>query len=333
MSEDLYLYPEDLIVRPTFLTRLWPGPPLDVTPLVESIKQNGQIDSGIVIQDPEEKEPRYLLVIGHRRRQAIALINQELSGPPDLFMRENSLQKMRVRLDRTGDAFRKGIISNWNLANYSPMDKAAMIARLRRLNGWYHRPGTDRIAHYLGISAASVIQYEKFMKADPALQAALHAGTVAPESAFDVIKAVEVQAAAVLTLARRLEDETGKVRGVSSPPAARIRRPSILAAIDKLRTNDKRRQPAKTRAEILRFLAELDIGGYVNGDRSQFLKVLCMWAQGSATDSHVIELFNKLCKNADPGFHEVRGGAPRGKPHRRFSPRIMPNIDRNAIDI
>ncbi len=337
MSEDLYVYPEDLMILPKFQTRTWPcsDPNIETLgcgQLAESIKQNGQIDSGVVILDPEGTG-RHVLIIGHRRRRAIALINQEYEskGIP--------LIKMRVRIDRVGDPLRKAYQSNWNLDNFSPMDKSATIARLRRENGWYHRPGTERIAHYLGVSPATVIQYEKFIKAEPAVQAALHSGQIAPESAFELIKATEVKAAAVLRLAARLEEETtaGVRRGKRDtyPVAGRIRRPSILGAIDRL-SNGAKGGKRKTRAEILRFVCELDTKGFENGDRHQFIQCFCMWAEGAATDYHLIELFNTVTAKSNPGHHveqKKRVGAPKGKPHKMFSPRIPPAIDKNAIEI
>jgi len=343
MADDLYLFPEDIDVVPEYQTRLWGGvrrieglisaDPAENTieGLAQSIVQIGQTDSGVVIRGPIAH--RHVLIIGHRRREAIALANQWNAdkGLP--------LMKMRVRLDRLGDPLQKAICSNWHLTNYSPMDKAAMIRRLRKLKNWWNRPGSEAIAKYLSISTASVIQYEKFLKAEPELQEALHSGAVAKDSAFDLIKATEVKAKAVLKLAAKIEAETQSLvrrsKHDSLPLAGRIRRPSILGAIDALRTNDPFKGPRKKRGEILRFFTDMDTEGFPNGERSVFIKLLCLWAQGSGDAIDVETAFKQMTKHADPGFRQKRGaGRPAGSQNRpKLNLRKIPPIERNQIDI
>lgn len=334
MSEDIYLYPEDLIVQSRYQTRLWAPSDSGIEELARSIIANGQLDTGVAIVDPQSEGKRFVLTIGHRRRQAIALINQWYDAE------SKALLKMRVRVDRMGDAFRKAIISNWHLSNFSPMDKAAIIVRLRKLYRWVQREGTDKIAAYIGVSPATIIQYEKFMKVEPALQAALHSGAITPESAFELVAATQVKAKAVLKLAAALEAESSKLihrgRYDTGPIPGRIRRPSIRSAIAALTTQRDYVGPRATRDQLIRFFFDFDNedSGYFNGDLSEFVRAFRLWAQGSVTIDVPRQAFKKLTELAYPGFPKKRRGPPKGfKPPRKFSIREMQPINRNQIEI
>ncbi len=342
--EDLYLFPEDLQIDPQYQTRLWRPTDAGIEDLAQSIIAVGQIETGVVVRGDEPHF--YYLTIGHRRRQAIALINQwqDSKGLP--------LIKMRVRHDPVGDPLQKAIISNWGRDDFSPMDKAAIVSRLRKLKGWYGMDGLRRISAYLGVSVSMAQQAEKFLKLEPEAQAALHSGQITPQSAIDLINANELHAKAVLALAAKIEAETSNIKQGSMAIAGRIRRPSILGAIDALRTKEgksgKVLDKRKTRGEIIKMLINLDEAGeiqyqkhFANGDRSIWIRIFCKWAQGSGSERDVIDAFNKMTKNTNPGTpttSRAMGGRPLGSRDRfkRVDPRVKGKslvIERNQVDI
>ncbi len=312
MSE-IYLYPEEFSVEPAYNSRLWPE--IDATMessliarLSMSIEAQGQLDSAVCVVDPARPLP-HVLVIGHRRRRAIAELNAQVNRtPPDLFMREGILRKLRVRIDSTGgDMLQKAIISNLYSKSYSPMEIAAAIYHLRRLKDWRGHAGTQRLSQYLGVDPSVINVHERFLGATAEIRSALHSGLVTPESAVDLLKSDESKRLEIINLAKKIETSTPTARrGINARPESnrigmRLSRPSILKAISQLGAGIA--PITKSRNDIAKLLYDLDRPeyGWHDGTIRAWARSMIEWIQGVEPTDNLMARFADMTANSDRG--------------------------------
>lgn len=371
MSEEIYLYPEELSIEPKFNSRLWPPTQADqerelgeIKLLAQSIGSQGQLDSCVCVVDPARPLP-HILVIGHRRRRAIAELNAaKLDRQDDPGIGAVPLMKVRVRIDRTGkDPIQQAIISNLYEKSYSPMDMASAIYYIRKLYKWDGLVGTQRIAVYLGLQPATVMQYEKLLTgSDEETRAALHSGLITVQSAHDILHATASKRRDIIDLAIKIEsDELALGRKPRSPKGKRayeleskrmfmrISRPSVLRAMEELGTGVK--PMSKSRADIGKLIYSLDHRdyGFYNGDVRVWARAQMEWIQGIVSTEALLEKFRVMTKHCAPGNysdddikyikHErVISRMPRAdKGHEKgdqpFNPRVPSKIYKGVIDL
>lgn len=319
-TETMLLLPEEIAVDSTLNVRMYAGDSETenkrVDELSKSIELLGQIDPGVVI----ESEPgKFTLVSGARRRKAIVLLNDRLgaSGRP--------LERMRVYVDRTGgDMLRKAIHSNLKRKDFSPMDLALLIARLRAENKWEGMAGAKQVAKYLGVSPATVTQHEKLMEIGVEIQDKLHAGVISAQSAFDLLNVKPEKRREVIERAERIESESAPVEPASSTapelkPAAspkRIKHDSIVKAVRQ--TPDSTDAPvAKSRREILDYFAEKDgpAYGHLNSAVREFCRYFVeSWATGKGTDRTADAKFDGMSQKSFRGTKEKDGPESKSEP-------------------
>jgi hypothetical protein len=212
MSEQ-YFYPEELDVAIRYNTRLWLGSEADrardqkgIEELARQIEAVGQIETAVAVLPAQAGYP-HILVVGHRRRHAVALINQRRTAEAKARGVSPLLSKLRVRVAHLEDPFQTAVISNLSSCSYSPMDLAAVVCQLRAQFG-RGKEETAKIAEYLTIPVASVRQYEKLIReADAATQAALHAGKLPLGMSFEMLDALEAKRDAVVAVAAKLQED------------------------------------------------------------------------------------------------------------------------------
>lgn len=131
------LLPEELVVEEALNVRPFEGDGKKeqerVEDLARSIQAEGQLqDGGVYPVVGGSGEIEYHLFMGHRRRNAIALLNAEMGKDEEAI-------KMRVRVFTPEDAKelrRKAIHENMKRKNFSPMDLALNIQQVRAENDW-----------------------------------------------------------------------------------------------------------------------------------------------------------------------------------------------------
>jgi len=340
-KEVLFLRPDQIVTDDRFNVRAYGDGENEevIQQLATSIERDGQLDSGIVIaventkpEDDGSKGEHYILIAGHRRRRAIALLNERysLSGKP--------LLQMRVVVDRSGgDHTRKAIVSNLHRKDFSPMDLATLINRIKTENGWLEQgfAATKKLAAYLSVSVPTIIQHEKFLTIDGDLQKRLHGGQISAQSALDLLsvspekrdevlgRAAAIQAekdAADQKAKAEKEAKAWKAPKIPVPPTSnadqsdasldskqsmkpekkRIERPAVVKAI---REVDKETVIPRTRKEIVEFFAQLDgpAYGYIDSSVRQFITYFQKWQAGNGTERTLLAKFDAMTEKADKG--------------------------------
>jgi ParB/RepB/Spo0J family partition protein len=306
--ETIYLLPEQITVDERFNVRPWSSEAEDdkIEKLADSISKDGQLDPVIVAQ---EEDGRYTLIAGHRRRQAVERLN---------LGRDGNKIPLRVTVDKTGgDYFRKAIVSNLQRKDFSPMDLALLIQKIRQEHGWFGASGTSKVAEYLGVNRATVSQHEKFLGAPKDLQDKLHRGIISAQSGQDILsvaphlrgeileRAADIQARADLSEddQERLQVAEENNMELPLPEPARIERPSIVKAIRD--TDGATEVPIPlTRKEILAFFEQFDsdVYGYPDGSIRKFVRYLVDRLQvGKGDEGTAKRLFDQMVKAADRG--------------------------------
>jgi ParB-like chromosome segregation protein Spo0J len=343
--EVLFLRPEQITTEDKFNVRPFGDGenPEAIEQLALSIERDGQQDAGIVIPveatENGEKITRYVLISGHRRRRAISFLNERYA------INGKSLIEMRVEVDRSGgDHLRKAIVSNLHRKDFSPMDLATLIHRIKAENGWDSQAyaGTKKVAAYLSVSPATVIQHEKFLTVDGDLQKRLHNGDISAQSALDLIAIAPDKRDEVLGRAAAIQAEenrkeaavkaekaaaSGKVPKIpvpeatssnsapsveSKPEKTRIERPAVVKAI---RETSAQTVIPRTRKEIVEFFTSLDgpAYGYVDSDVRQFIAYFGKWQSGNGTDRTLLAKFDAMVEKSNQGTKEAQAKADKAE--------------------
>lgn len=321
MSEEIYLYPEELTIDPAYNTRLWPLSPIDqaaesalVTRLASSIESMGQFDAAVCVVDLSRPLP-HVLVTGQRRRRAIAQINSTRRDQPG----DKPLMKLRVRIDNTNrDMFQYAALSNVHNQSMSPMEIASLILHLRRKSKYSTiAEGNVAIGKYLEMEEAAVRDYTHLLQhSDPATRAALHAGTINKPAAVELLRSMESKRTAVLKLAADIEAgrsfTTDQYVNSKSPlqndldiVVRRITRGSVVKAVEQLGVGERTR--SRNRAEINQLIGSLDVPerGCVDGHVRVWARAMLNWMKGRETAESMWEKFDAMTKTAYRGRHSA----------------------------
>lgn len=335
LAERGFLLPNQIETIERFNVRLYQVDDDEELKLIErlaaDIERDGQLED--VILTPLEDEPgRIVLYSGHRRRRAIALINESRSA------RNQPLVKVRYRVDREGgDLFRKAIGVNLHRRGFSPMELLMLITKLRTDHGWVGFKGAKRVAEYLNVDIATVTQTEKFggPDMDDELRLKLHQGVVSAQSAFELLGVHKDKRAEVMQRAEEIQTDRNIDKGIAQVAAGRvseeqaaedlkkkkrIENPAVRQAIRETPDSTSAPQPM-SRKELLEFILQFDAPayGHPNGAVRTWVLAMEKLAAGTAGkngEKVAMEKFDVMVKGADKG---TKGPAseteerPRGK--------------------
>ena len=271
----------------------------EIERLAQSIEESGQIDPGVVVPVNQTDEGEdYILLIGHRRRRAITLINTKyaLLGKP--------LLKMKVAVDRSTRAYseqlRHAIASNLHRKSFTPMDLALLIQRLKTENKWIGYQGSKKVADFLGVNPATVTQHERLLGADASIQAGVSTGKLSAQSAFDLLSVKP----------EKLEEVNE--RSAQAAPTGRAKNNVVKRAIRETEEATAR-VVSRTRKEIISFFEDLDAPayGYPDGAIRQFATYFQSWTQGGGTARTLTAKFDAMTAKAPQGTKSSAEKSPK----------------------
>jgi len=215
LEEIIQLLPNEILVDERYNVRPWTSDEgasdveaKSIELMADSIEQHGQFDAGIVepskTKTADGKE-RFTLVAGHRRRKAIAMVNERKAA------KSQPLLHMRLRVDRSGaDMKRIAAQSNLHRDNPNPMDLAKLIENLRKEFGWGHdMAGHKLVMRYLNVTLPTVLQHQRILEADPEIQKRLASGQLSMKTAHQLAVGVKPEMLPeILKNAERIQTES-----------------------------------------------------------------------------------------------------------------------------
>lgn len=106
---------------------------------------------------------RYSVITGHRRLAAAKSLGWEGIHA--------------IVTDSDDDlAFRQAVAENLKRKNFTPLQVALLIGRIRKEHDWNGTEGTPSVADYLGVSRATVTEHEKLLSQPKDIQNQVHTG-------------------------------------------------------------------------------------------------------------------------------------------------------------
>lgn len=335
LEEIIQLLPNEILVDERYNVRPWTSDEgaseieaESIELMADSIELHGQFDAGIVepskTKTTDGKE-QYKLVAGHRRKKAIAIVNERRAA------KGQSLILMRLRVDRSGgDMKRIAAQSNLHRDNPNPMDTAKLMDNLRSEFGWGHdMTGHKQVAKYLNIKLQTVLQHQRILRADPEIQKRVANGQlsmidahnlavgVKPEMLPEVFQNAErIQAESDKQQAERNEGfvkghgskeqreelKAKKDKAATEPDAEpkkpkRIKHTSVVKALGEV-AGALIQVQAKSRKEIVALFEEIADGpayGAVDCPAREFARYLVdKWASGNGTDKTLLAKFDAM---------------------------------------
>jgi ParB/RepB/Spo0J family partition protein len=174
--------------------------------LARMIAEEGQLLDATV----RETDNGFVLVAGHRRREAIIRLRREGSVKDD-----GSPFLLKVKVVPSVDenrALRMALMENVQREDFTPVEFArAIVNVIRPRFGWTDKKTTAKVAGFLGVSPATVTQAEKLLKLPEGIQADVQAGRLSAAAALDYTPVLDAGAgpekvAEVAEKARRKAD-------------------------------------------------------------------------------------------------------------------------------
>ena len=151
--------------------------------LAESILENGQLQRCLAYQTPEG----YTLYIGGRRRAAVELLVAEGYKWPGT----DEPWKVRVEVDTEltrDEALRRCCIENIHREDFTNAEYARAIKLVRETHEWTGPAGTPKVAEYLGVVPATIMNVEIVEKAPEFIREKVAAGTMSRSAAADLLR-------------------------------------------------------------------------------------------------------------------------------------------------
>lgn len=304
--------PEDLVIDERFKR----AGPMDeereaklVEQLANTIERDGQLETVLVAEVKKGEEDVYVVVSGHRRRRAIVLINERRS------QNGKELMKVRCKVER-GDLIRKSLIINLQRKNYSAMQLAHEIKRIRDDKKWEGFAGLKKIAEYMQLDVANIRQHEKLLDAPREIQEKLEEGRIGMQGALELMEVKPEKVPKVLKKAEELQVERDRnltpshrakraKEGVKE--GERIETPAIREAIKETpMATDPNKKPPLTRREILEAIEQFDSDayGYADGATRIWVRYFVdVYAANKGTNATMIRKFDEMTAKA---YHGTR---------------------------
>lgn len=193
--------PSTLIELPKFksLRRITGRSRAEVTiaQLAQSILQEGQGEPCGTYPTPDG----IVLYSGHRRKEAVELLRSQGHDIPLLI---------RVQELTEEEAYRKALILNIQRENHTAHEFGDIIAAVRAAHHWEGSSNTSKVAEYLCVSVATVIQYEKFMRLPEDIRQMVSEERMTLSAALDAASSPEEKMMGVVERAKELAEEEQK---------------------------------------------------------------------------------------------------------------------------
>lgn len=210
--------PDSLLIDPDLESlRIWNGYSSQedrIPELGRTIWENGQSDPALAYETQEG----LVLYDGHRRRKAVMWIRDEFDATFPL----------QVLVDPTmtpEQALRAALLADSQHEHFTEIERGRNVKFLRsHFDGWDQPSGTDKVAEFLGVSAATVRNAEKLYNAPANIRQLVESGQITVSNAVDMIAAssnlpAEDQARAqeqIADRARQLAEEEASISAVGS---------------------------------------------------------------------------------------------------------------------
>ena len=221
----LEVAPENIIIDEDLRKlRSWTGnsrQELQLPKLAETIYQEGQrelakafrVEAGICLYD------------GHRRREAVQIIRDEWDAT---WMLQVVVDESMTR----DQAIRAAMLADSQHEAFTPRERARNIAFLRKCYDWQGMEGARKIAEFLGVSPATVLQDERLSKAPAELQEKVEAGLLTVTNALEILASTgklpaEEQAAAQTKVVERAGELAKKEKAEKAEKAAKGGKPKL----------------------------------------------------------------------------------------------------------
>lgn len=282
----LNLLPDDIKIRKEQNVRKFKADPIIEQERIRRLALSllapeGQLQNCIV---REEKAGVYSLIAGHRRREAVLLINSgEFKSQYNPSKQGPFTLRCEVRKFDDAQAKKAAITENLQRQNFSPMDLVMLIADVRADNGWTEGKDTKLVAEYLGVSPATVTQHEKLSTAPKAVKTDVHNGDMTVQAALATMTEVEEDKREAV--AAQAKDEAKKEAGKKSAAAQTSTK---LSAKQKEAAKKSAAKPVVTAAHVKK--AARDQGALKGG------------AKSPRTKKDVVEFFEGM---TGPASHPV----------------------------
>lgn len=185
--------------------RTWDGATvqeLGIPELARLILEEGQLVPCLVRETPDG----LMMVAGERRREAVKLIRESEEG------QEHYPLKIQIIEADDDQALRAALIENIQRANFTAIELAHVIKRLRGRFHWEGVAGTREVAQYLGVSSATVTQTEKLLTLPDELQAAVQQRRMSGTAALDLLSTPGPLQPVVAAKAQELADSDKAVK-------------------------------------------------------------------------------------------------------------------------
>jgi ParB/RepB/Spo0J family partition protein len=321
----LYLLPEDISIPEDLDVRPWTskgGSEKEVdaiASLAATISAVGQISP---IKVRYKEGGGFELIAGRRRIQAVALINAGQSKgeiPIRIKAIISSDDPTSEKLAK-GRSYRQAMVENLHRENLSPMDLAMDIDMLRKKFKWLGSEGTKKIAEFLKVSPATVIQHTKLLELPENIQTQVHEGTLSREAAFALVDVKPEKRQEVIDKAK--EKQKAETQAAKAEPTAGVpaNKPSAASGRDTKTVKTRHVKAAarevegatekpqtRTRKELLDYFSEKEgpAYGHADGAVQTFIRELILWAKGLSTDRKLDKLWDAMVERAPKGTREV----------------------------
>lgn len=260
-----------------------------------------------------ESVPQYHLIMGHRRVKSIHLINMRNGGNPRKVLAVVNGESINDK-----DALRQAIHENLQRKNMPPMDMAYNCDRVRREFGWAGVKNTKKVAEFMGVSPATVTQYEKLLKLDADKQKLVNSGLLSADAAMEVQSNVKPEEqAAVIEDAKReqeqaQEEHKAEVAAGKKKGRGKAERSTGQVTVKHIRKASRKRdamltQRALTKPEVNEVWEQLRDGqakevesvvksyGYRDGKVGLFIRNFCQWLDGKVKTPTMLRDFEAVC--------------------------------------
>lgn len=320
MPEDI-IRDEDVNVRPWSTANPTEEDEAAIEELKRMIAAEGQLEPVRVREITNNGSgPEYHLILGSRRTEAIFRLNVERAA-------ENK-PPMKVRAEVVDGvdeptAYRQAAMENLGRRNMSPMDLAMVVGNVRENMDWKGAKGTKRVAEYLGVSPATVVQADKLLTMDGEVQRKVHTGVLSAQAAFELKDVPEADREQVLEDARRRQEEEKRTAGEAEAEAAvnagvgsgggggkrRVRQGKTEGAVKAKHIRSAARdrglsKKPQDRGEIVAYF-EKKIGnekyGWRGGAVDLFLRAFIVWEKGQLSTGTLDKYFDGMVEKASKG--------------------------------
>ncbi len=289
-----------------------------LTNLMNAILEEGQIQP---VKVRYNADGGYDLVAGRRRHMAVMMINaakEEKEAPLRLkAMVERVEETNPKKLEAQG--YRQAMMENLHREDMSPMDVAMDMKNLRGKFKGSVTEVTKKIAGYLCVSPATVMQYGKLLDLEPDIQEQVHAGKISRDAAFVLAGIDKDKRGEVIQKAeQKQEAEKEKVQseglpGNKSKDTGTLKTRHIKEAARETEGATKKNS-SRSKKEIVEFFESLD--GPISGDKDSKARVFILgvsdYAAGKIGDNKLQKLWLDLI-GADTTAKTKAAGKPAPK--------------------